>query len=105
MENLLCVPWLRSVPYSQNHDVADLSQTYSRQAPSTEGKHYLIGCSGWSKTEKFNHLYLPIPAAVDEHVLRQLMNGATLDIPEMKTYEDACTTFVHPRHGKQKTCS
>ncbi|KAJ7128351.1 hypothetical protein C8R44DRAFT_732685 [Mycena epipterygia] len=37
--------------------------------PSNDGKMKFIGCSKWRATEKFDHRYGAIPAAVDEDVL------------------------------------
>jgi hypothetical protein len=48
---------------------------------------------------------MPIPSAVDEGILFQLMNGQPIMSPDLIVYEGSCSTFLHPQHGKQKYCS
>ncbi|KAG6818394.1 hypothetical protein H0H93_005275 [Arthromyces matolae] len=72
--------------------------------PSPDGKKYFVGCSKWERGSKFEHLYAPIPAGVDEDILFQLMNGQPVESPDLQLFEAGCSTFLHPRHGKQKNC-
>jgi hypothetical protein len=79
--------------------------TVHAQPPSAEGKAYFVGCSKWTTGERWEHIYAPIPSAVDEGILFQLMNGQPITSPDLIVYEGSCSTFLHPRHGKQKYCS
>ncbi|KAF8224794.1 hypothetical protein L208DRAFT_1409572, partial [Tricholoma matsutake] len=40
----------------------------------------------------------------DEGILFQLINGQLITSPDLAVYERSCSTFLHPRHGKQKHC-
>lgn len=75
------------------------------QPPSTDGKDHFVGCSDWNKVEEWEHIYAPIPSFVDEAILFQLMNNQPVNSLDVDKYEGACSTFIHPRHGKQKYCS
>ena len=79
----------------------------SAQPPSVNGKNHFVGCSKWQPNEKFQHIYAPIPASVDETILFQFMNDkAITQETEFRQYEELpCFAFRHPRHGKQKKCS
>ena len=81
--------------------------TSQAQPPSVEGKAYFVGCTKWANAERerWEHIYAPIPASVDESILFQLMNGQPITSPDLLTYGRGCATFLHPRHGKQKHCS
>ncbi|KAG6848485.1 hypothetical protein H0H93_016592 [Arthromyces matolae] len=72
--------------------------------PSPDGKKYFVGCSKWERGSKFDHLYAPIPAGVDEDILFQLMNGQPVESLDLQLFEAGCSTLLHPRHGKQKHC-
>ncbi|KAF8231855.1 hypothetical protein L208DRAFT_1398188, partial [Tricholoma matsutake] len=37
-------------------------------------------------------------------ILFQLINGQPVTSPDLIVYERSCSTFLHPRHGKQKHC-
>ncbi|KDQ55534.1 hypothetical protein JAAARDRAFT_79892 [Jaapia argillacea MUCL 33604] len=68
---------------------------------SKHGKEYFVGCFKWSKKEKFDHLYFPIPPNVDKHEFIAVMqSGGKLPNPE--TVQDKCALTVHPRLGAKK---
>lgn len=81
----------------------------SLQPPSVNGKNHFVGCSKWQPNEKYQHIYAPIPAGVDETTLFQFMNDKAINLDqetEFRHYEESsCFAFRHPRHGKQKKCS
>ena len=90
-------------------DSENLITIGSLQPPSINGKNHFVGCSKWQPNEKFQHIYAPIPARVDETTLFQFMNDKSITLDqetELRQYEDSpCFAFRHPRHGKQKKCS
>ncbi|KAJ6570608.1 hypothetical protein DFH09DRAFT_1080166 [Mycena vulgaris] len=59
------------------------------------GQTLLVGCSKWSRAQKFDHLYWPIPANVDEKVLQFVVLLPMGEITENET----CVLTVHPRIG------
>ncbi|KAJ7162464.1 hypothetical protein C8R46DRAFT_1104607 [Mycena filopes] len=69
-----------------------LSKPYS-------GKTAFVGCSKWSRTEKNNHIYWPIPDNVDEGDLRFVMENNGLLPPNRQTPDanETCVLTVHPR--------
>ncbi|KAG6807418.1 hypothetical protein H0H92_007610, partial [Tricholoma furcatifolium] len=73
-------------------------------APSSDGKNNFVGCSLWKKSEKFDHIYVPLPSQIDEAILFQLMNGREVTSMEVEVFEAGCSTLIHPRHGKQTMC-
>ncbi|KAJ6449035.1 hypothetical protein DFH09DRAFT_1118706 [Mycena vulgaris] len=70
----------------------------SRGAP-VSGQTLFVGCSKWSRAQKFDHVYWPIPANVDEKVLQFVMeNDGLLPMGEI-TENETCVLTVHPRVG------
>ncbi|KAJ7839723.1 hypothetical protein B0H14DRAFT_2361002, partial [Mycena olivaceomarginata] len=62
------------------------------------GKSLFVGCSKWTRTERFEHRYLPIPNNVDEAQLQfAISNGGRLST--VQTVNDKCALTVHPRIG------
>jgi len=78
---------------------------FLKQAPNVHGKNHFISCTHWRKGEKFEHLYAPILASVNETILFQLVNNDLITSAEVGQHEGPCFSFHHPRHGKQKKCS
>ncbi|KAJ6582523.1 hypothetical protein DFH09DRAFT_1439289 [Mycena vulgaris] len=70
----------------------------SRGAP-VSGQTLFVGCSKWSRAQKFDHVYWSIPANVDEQVLQFVMeNDGLLPMGEI-TENETCVLTVHPRVG------
>ncbi|KAF8590747.1 hypothetical protein K439DRAFT_1611685 [Ramaria rubella] len=68
---------------------------------SKEGQMYFIGCSQWKHGEDgLNHLYVSIPANVDESELKLAME--TGHLRESVTVNPMCTFNVHPHVGNKK---
>ena len=85
--------------------IQDCRLTADTQPPSNEGKAYFVGCSKWEKSERWQHIYAPIPLTVNETILFQLMNGERIESPDLAKYEMGCAMIFHPRHGWQQYCS
>ncbi|KAH6884783.1 hypothetical protein BKA70DRAFT_1410857 [Coprinopsis sp. MPI-PUGE-AT-0042] len=64
-----------------------------------------IGCANWSAANT-DHRYVPIvDAGIDVVVLEALLNGQSIDHPDLHLFQDVkCSTVLHPRHGGQKLC-
>ncbi|KAJ7094163.1 hypothetical protein C8R44DRAFT_749669 [Mycena epipterygia] len=69
------------------------------KGPSPHGKKFFIGCSKWSRNERYDHLSRPMSANINEDVLRFVMehNGT---LPDSTTkVNEKCVLTVHPRVG------
>ncbi|KAJ7777644.1 hypothetical protein DFH07DRAFT_766394 [Mycena maculata] len=69
------------------------------QGPSSHGKKFFIGCSRWSKDERFEHIYWPIAANINEDILRFVMDNNGRVPNAETTVNETCVLTVHPRVG------
>ncbi|KAJ7699155.1 hypothetical protein B0H16DRAFT_1484247 [Mycena metata] len=77
------------------------------EGPSSDGKLQFVGCSKWTKADKWKHTYAAIPADVDEPILESYMDGSGLLPADLEDHGDpdgVCAQLSHPRHAKQNQC-
>ncbi|KAF7366386.1 hypothetical protein MSAN_00895300 [Mycena sanguinolenta] len=72
------------------------------KGPSAYGKRFFVGCSKWSREQRWDHIYWEIPANVDENTFTYLMqhDGQFPDNPG--NINERCVLTVHPRVGLSK---
>ncbi|KAJ7856117.1 hypothetical protein B0H14DRAFT_2753575, partial [Mycena olivaceomarginata] len=63
------------------------------------GKHFFVGCSHWSREQRWDHIYWEVPPNIDENTLDYLMkNNGKLPTTDDNVNEQ-CVLTVHPRVG------
>ncbi|KAJ6629794.1 hypothetical protein B0H10DRAFT_2184143 [Mycena sp. CBHHK59/15] len=72
---------------------------FSAMGTSLYGKNYFIGCSKWSRDQRFDHIYWPIAANINEVVLKFAMENDGRLPNEAATVNETCVLTVHPRVG------
>ncbi|KAJ7050007.1 hypothetical protein C8F01DRAFT_1348352 [Mycena amicta] len=69
-----------------------------RNRPNQYGKVYFVGCSEWDPSESLEHIYIPIPANLDEQAFKFVMENDGR-LPEGTSIADSgtCSLTLHPR--------
>ncbi|KAF7293393.1 hypothetical protein MIND_01116300 [Mycena indigotica] len=66
--------------------------------PNQLGKIYFIGCSEWHPSQRFEHIYIPIPANINETMFKFMFdNNGQLPAGLSVTDSDTCYITAHPR--------
>ncbi|KAJ7153860.1 hypothetical protein C8R43DRAFT_1126536 [Mycena crocata] len=73
------------------------------KGPSAHGKKYFVGCSKWSRDQKFQHSYWPIAPNIDEAALKFALENNGLLPGVAPTVNATCVLTVH-RRVKLQNC-
>ncbi|KAJ7481297.1 hypothetical protein B0H11DRAFT_2193481 [Mycena galericulata] len=77
---------------------AECSAQILRDSPNTESV-FFVGCSKWSREQRWDHVYWEIPSNINENVLEHVMQNDGHLPAGTANVNEQCVLTVHPRIG------